>query len=136
VIGIVVVSHGPLAQGLIGAAEMIVGEQTDLRAVGMGGAADMDHLRSEIEAAVQTVGGTNSALVLVDLLGGSPSNASAYLAAAGTPVVCGVNLPMLLELLMSRQASTPRALADQALRSGKDNIIDLGQSLAVGTGRG
>ena len=133
-IGIVVVSHGPLAQGLIGAAEMIVGAQTNLRAVSMGAAADMDHLRSEIESAVQAVGGANSALVLVDLLGGSPSNASAYLAVAGTPVICGVNLPMLLELLMAREASTPRALADQALQAGKDNIIDLGQRLAVAAG--
>jgi mannose PTS system EIIA component len=131
VIGIVVVSHGPLADGLIGAAEMIVGEQEDLRAVSMGPAADVEHLRTEIESAVHAVGGTNSALVLVDLLGGSPSNASAYLAAAGTPVVCGVNLPMLLELLMVREASTPRSLADHALQAGKDNIIDLGQRLAV-----
>jgi PTS system mannose-specific IIA component len=69
--------------------------------------------------------------VLVDLLGGSPSNASAYLAAAGTPVICGVNLPMLLELLTLREAATPRALADHALQAGKDNIVDLGQRLAV-----
>jgi PTS system mannose-specific IIA component len=133
-IGIVVVSHGPLAQGLIGAAEMILGAQKNLRAVGMGAAADMDSLRSEIESAIQAVGGASKALVLVDLFGGSPSNASAYLATAGTPVICGVNLPMLLELLMAREASTPRALADQALQAGKDNIIDLGQRLVVAAG--
>jgi mannose/fructose-specific phosphotransferase system component IIA len=113
---------------------MIVGAQMNLRAVGMGAAADMDDLRSDIEAAVQAVGGAHHALVLVDLLGGSPSNASAYLAAAGTPVICGVNLPMLLELLMAREASTPRALADNALQTGKDNIIDLGQRLAAAAG--
>ena len=113
---------------------MIVGAQTNLRAVGMDAAADMDHLRSDIESAVQDVGGANSTLVLVDLLGGSPSNASAYLATAGTPVICGVNLPMLLELLMAREASTSRALADHALQAGKDNIIDLGQRLAVAAG--
>src|SRR5207244_11143741 len=105
---------------------MIVGAQADLRAVGMGAAADMDHLRSEIESAVPAVGGANSALVLVDLLGGSPSNASAYLAAGGTPVICGVNLPMLLELLLVLEASTPRALADHALESDNDNINDPG----------
>jgi mannose/fructose/sorbose-specific phosphotransferase system IIA component len=131
VIGIVVVSHGPFAEGLIGAAEMIVGPQTQLRAVAMQPAADVERLRADVEAAVQAVGGPNRALVLVDLLGGSPSNASAYLAVAGTPVICGVNLPMLLELLMAREASTPRALADQALQAGRDNIIDLGQRLAV-----
>lgn len=130
-IGIVVVSHGPLAQGLIGAAEMIVGAQAQLRAVAMQPAADVEQLRADIEAAVQAVGGPNDALVLVDLLGGSPSNASAYLAVAGTPVICGVNLPMLLELLMSRDSSTRSALANQALQAGKDNIVDLGQRLAV-----
>jgi mannose/fructose/sorbose-specific phosphotransferase system IIA component len=133
-IGIVVVSHGPFAEGLIGAAEMIVGPQTQLRAVAMQPAADVERLRADVEAAVQAVGGPDGALVLVDLLGGSPSNASAYLAVAGTPVVCGVNLPMLLELLMAREASTPRALADQALQAGRDNIIDLGQRLAVPAG--
>jgi mannose PTS system EIIA component len=131
-IGIVVVSHGPFAQGVIGAAEMIVGSQTQLRAVAMQPAADVEQLRAEIESAVQAVGGANNTLVLVDLLGGSPSNASAYLAVAGTPVICGVNLPMLLELLMAREASTPRVLADQALQAGKDNIIDLGQRLGRG----
>jgi mannose PTS system EIIA component len=133
-IGIVVVSHGPFAEGLIGAAEMIVGPQTQLRAIAMQPAADVERLRADVEAAVQAVGGPDGALVLVDLLGGSPSNASAYLAVAGTPVVCGVNLPMLLELLMAREASTPRALADQALQAGRDNIIDLGQRLAVPAG--
>jgi mannose/fructose-specific phosphotransferase system component IIA len=100
----------------------------------MGPAADVERLRTDIEAAVQAVGGPDDALVLVDLLGGSPSNASAYLAVAGTPVICGVNLPMLLELLMAREASTPRTLADQALQAGRDNIIDLGQRLAVPAG--
>ncbi len=133
-IGIVVVSHGPLAVGLIGAAEMIVGAQTNLRAVGMDPAAGVDQLRGEIESAVQAVGDANGALVLVDLLGGSPSNASAYLATAGTPVICGVNLPMLLELLMAREASTPRALADHAVQVGKNNILDLGQRLTVAAG--
>ena len=131
-IGLVVVSHGSLADGLKAAAEMIVGPQEQFCAVGMDPAADLDRLRSEIETAVQDVGGTHNALVLVDVLGGSPGNASAYLAVKGTPVVCGVNLPMLLELLMARDDTTPQVLAERALQAGKDSIIDLGRQLSVG----
>ena len=133
VIGLVVVSHGTLAEGLRDAAEMIMGPQTLVRAVGMGPAANLAQLRDEIEAAVQEVGGPDYSLVLVDLLGGSPGNASAYLAVAGTPVVCGANLPMLLEVLTAREdgSLTPRMLAERALDAGKESVFDLGRQLAL-----
>lgn len=132
-VGIVVVSHGPLAQGLTGAAEMIVGPQERLRAVGMDPAADVDRLRAEIEAAVDEVGGAQEALVLVDMMGGSPSNASAYLALGGTPVICGANLPMLLELLMSRSFMSVQELVTLAIQSGRDSILNLGERLTAGS---
>jgi PTS system mannose-specific IIA component len=132
VIGLVVVSHASLADGLKDAAQMIVGPQELFRTVGMGPAADLDQLREEVEAAVAEVGGPAASLVLVDLLGGSPGNASAYLAVAGTPVVCGVSLPMLLEVLTAREDgdTTPRALAERAVDAGRESIFDLGHRLA------
>ncbi|HEX6540808.1 MAG TPA: PTS sugar transporter subunit IIA [Ktedonobacterales bacterium] len=129
VVGIVVVSHGLLAEGLKNAAEMIVGQQERFRALGMDPAADLDRLRSEIEAAVADVANPDGALVLVDMMGGSPSNASAYLATSGTPVVCGVNLPILLEILMVRESSTASDLAELALQTGKESILNLGDRL-------
>lgn len=131
-IGIVVVSHGPLAEGLKGAAEMIVGPQERFQAIGMDPAADMDRLREQIERASAEVGGGNDAdvLVLVDLMGGSPSNASAYLAAQGTAVICGANLPMLLEVLVARDHASVEELTDIALQTGKDGVISLTQMLA------
>lgn len=131
-IGVVAVSHGSLAAGLKDAAEMIVGPQNAFRSVGMGPAASLDQLRSEIEAAVEHVGGPDRSLVLVDVMGGSPGNASAYLAVGGTPVVCGMNLPMLLEVLTSRDADdlTPLALAACAVEAGKSSIFDLRARLA------
>jgi len=130
VTGIVIASHGPLAEGFKGAAEMILGPQERFAAVGMHPAADVDALRAQIEAAVHHVLDAGGALVLIDLFGGSPSNASAYLAVAGTPVICGVNLPMLLEVLMARDSSDAGALAEQAVRAGRDNIVNLGNRLA------
>lgn len=131
-IGIVVVSHGPLAEGLKSAAEMIVGPQERLLAIGMEPAADMERLRERIEAAATTVaaGDPSGALVLVDLMGGSPANVSAYLAASGTPVICGASLPMLLEVLVTRERATLRELTDIALQAARDGIINLTQMLA------
>lgn len=129
VIGIVLVSHGPLAEGLKGAAEMIVGQQERFLAVGMGPAADVDQLRTQIEAAAAQANDGAGTLVLVDLMGGSPANASAYLATSGTPVVCGASLPMLLEVLTSREHTSLEELTGTALQAGKDGVVNLTQLL-------
>lgn len=130
-IGIVLVSHGPLAEGLKGAAEMIVGPQECFLAIGMDPAADLDRLRAQIEAAVAEVASDSmGAVVLVDLMGGSPANASAYLATGGTPVICGASLPMLLEVLTSREHASATELAGIALQAGKEGVVNLTQLLA------
>lgn len=131
-IGIVLVSHGPLAEGLKAAAEMIVGPQERFLAFGMDAAADLERLREQIEAAAVEVSAGNKAdvLVLVDLMGGSPANASAYLATSGTAVVCGANLPMLLEVLMARERVNAQELTETALQAARDGVINLTQQLS------
>ena len=129
-VGIVLVSHGLLADGLKDAAEMILGPQERFLTIGMGHAADLDDLRSRIEAAVASVAGDSGALVLVDLMGGSPSNASGYLAHSGTQVICGVNLPMLLEVLTQREGTTVQELTEIAMQAAKEGLVNLTQLLA------
>lgn len=129
-IGIVLVSHGLLADGIKGAAEMIVGPQERFLAIGMDPAADVDWLRAQIESAVAEANDGAGVLVLVDLMGGSPANASAYLATSGTPVICGASLPMLLEVLTSREHLSLRELTETALQAGKDGVVNLTQLLA------
>lgn len=111
-IGIVLVSHGPLAEGRKGAAEMIVSPQERFLAIGMDPAADLDRLREQIEAAAARVsaGDKTGTLVLVDLMGGSLANASAYLATNGTSVICGAKLPMLLEVLTTRERTREKVI--------------------------
>jgi PTS system mannose-specific IIA component len=115
-IGIVLVAHGALADGLRNAAEMIVGPQERLRTVGMEPAAELDALR----------------LVLADLMGGSPANASAALALNGVPIICGVNLPMLLEVLMNRDQESAQDLAQIALGAATEGIVNMTQQLTTG----
>jgi PTS system mannose-specific IIA component len=131
------VSHGPLAEGLKGAAEMIVGPQERFLAIGMDPAADLDRLRERIEAAANEAAAGEEAgvLVLIDLMGGSPANASAYLASGGTAVICGVNLPMLLEVLTTRERANLQELTEIALQAARDGVINLTQKLQERKGK-
>lgn len=129
-VGIVLISHGSLAEGMKNAVEMIVGPQTAFLTIGMQPGTDPTDLRQSIEAAVNSFGADQDVLVLIDILGGSPANASSHLALQGTQVICGVNLPMLLELLIQREHSTLRELTTLAIQAAKEGIINLTQQVA------
>lgn len=128
-IGIVLVTHGALADALKNAAEMIIGPQEHFLAIGMGPADDLTILRGEIEAAVSAVEKNDGALILVDLMGGSPAKASSHLAFSGTQVICGVNLPMLLEVLVQREGVTIQELTAIAMQAAKEGVINLTRQL-------
>lgn len=127
-IGIVLVSHGALAAGLKDAAEMIVGPQERFIAIGMQASDKLDDLRTRIEAAVDETG-KDETLVLVDILGGNPANASSQLAHKGIQVICGVNLPMLLEILTQRENVTVQKLATIATQAAQEGVINFTQQL-------
>jgi len=129
VIGIVLVTHGALADALKNAAEMIIGSQEHFLAIGMGPADDLTILRGEIEAAVSAVEKNDGALILVDLMGGSPAKASSHLAFSGAQVICGVNLPMLLEVLVQRESVTIQELTAIAMQAAKEGVINLTRQL-------
>ncbi|MHB9144440.1 MAG: PTS sugar transporter subunit IIA [Symbiobacteriia bacterium] len=126
-VGIVLVSHGALADGLVAAAQMIMGPQAAMEAVGLTPAENMDDFLEKLRRAVAAVEQGQGALVLVDLFGGSPGNTAAYLAQAGVEVVTGMNLPMLLEVLGSRDEMPPKELADVAMAAGREGVHRLAE---------
>jgi PTS system mannose-specific IIA component len=129
-IGIVLVSHGLLAEGLKNAAEMIAGPQEHFLTIGMQPGTGAERLRSELEPAVRSLKCDGGVLILIDILGGNPAHASSRLALHGAQVICGVNLPMLLEILVQREFLTLRDLTPIALQAAKEGVINLTQQLA------
>jgi PTS system mannose-specific IIA component len=135
-VGIVIVSHGDMAGGLVDAARMIAGEQEGIATVSL---REMDALQGLVErvaAAIQEVDSGDGVVVLVDLFGGSPFNASARLAMQGDhkiEVVSGVNLPMLVELAVQRETRDLEQLLDIALQAGTSGIRSLSKTLASNT---
>lgn len=133
-VGIVLVSHGRMAEGMIEAARMIVGELEGIRAVSLMEMDAVEDLMGRIEAALLEVEEGDGALILVDVFGASPFNAGARLALSreNVEVVSGANLPMLLELVVQRAGRDLPSLTRLALEAGRDSIRTLSQTLKTG----
>src|SRR5262245_52352678 len=111
-IGIVVVTHGRLAEELVNAARAIVGEVPRIAAVSMGWSDETPLARENITQAMAEVaepaeeaGEGGGVLVLTDMFGGTPTNLSLPFLSPAVEIVTGVNLPMLIKLIQSREGS-------------------------------
>ncbi len=103
-IGIVVVTHGRLAEELVNAARAIVGEIAGIAAVSIGWTDDPSAANAAIEKALAEVGGGESGvLILTDMFGGTPTNLSLSYLSPRVEIVTGVNLPMLIKLTSLRE---------------------------------
>jgi len=115
VIGIVVITHGRLAEELVNAARTIVGEIPAIVAVSMGWSDDVAAAREQVERAIAEVGAGDT-LLLTDMFGGTPTNLSLPFLSPRVEIVTGVNLPMLIKLTTLREgplAEVARAIRDQ-----------------------
>ena len=102
-IGLVVVTHGRLAEEFLSAAEHVVGPQEQVKAVSIGPDDDMEKRRQDILDAAQAVDSGEGVIILTDMFGGTPSNlAISVMEKANAEVVAGVNLPMLIKLASVR----------------------------------
>lgn len=122
-IGVVVVSHGQLAQAIIAAAEHVLGPLPQMRGVAIGPDDDMEQRREDILANVRAVDDGDGVVILTDLFGGTPSNlAISVMPHASCDVIAGVNLPMLVKLGELRGAVTLAQAAQAAADAGRHYI--------------
>ncbi len=131
-IGLVLVTHGRLAEEFIAATEHVVGPQPNARAISIGPDDDMEQRRRDILAAVEEVDGGEGVIVLTDMFGGTPSNlAISIMDKARVEVIAGVNLPMLIKLASVRATEPlPEAVAS-AQEAGRKYINVASTLLAV-----
>jgi PTS system mannose-specific IIA component len=109
-IGMVLVTHGRLAEELRLAMEHVVGAQRHVESVCIGPDDDMDGRRHEIEECIGRCDTGDGVVLLTDMFGGTPSNlAISMMEREGVEVLAGVNLPMLVKLAKVRSS---RPLAD------------------------
>jgi PTS system mannose-specific IIA component len=128
-INIVVVSHADLGDALFRAAEMIVGATEGLYSVSLLPEDSPEGFGEKLEAALRPIEGEET-LVLIDLFGGTPYNVAArQVLKENVECVTGANLPMLLELIMSRDDASLSDLAEEITRAGQESVKNLGPML-------
>jgi len=102
-IGMVLVTHGTLANALRDAMEHVVGKQKNLATVCVESDAEFESQRAEIASRMAEVNAGDGVILLTDMFGGTPSNlAMSMLSQPGVEIIGGVNLPMLVKLAKIR----------------------------------
>lgn len=132
-IGLLLVTHGELADALISSAKLIMGETEHIDSVGLYHGDNIDALTDKVIEKIKVLnqsGGSEGVMILTDLFGGSPSNAAARAihtlkGEVSTECVTGVNLPMLLEAATSRNGKSLIALKDACLEAGRNSAVSL-----------
>ena len=103
-LGMVLVTHGNLANEFVAAMQHVVGKQEQVETVCIGPEDNMEVRREEILRKVEQVDSGNGTLVLTDLFGGTPSNlAISIMDKAKVEIIAGVNLPMLIKIVTLRK---------------------------------
>lgn len=124
-IGVVVFTHAQMGTSLLDAVRMIIGPVAGAAAVAVRREAGIEEMRQELTMALTEVGAdTHGAIIMTDMMGGSPSNISTgFLTPGRIEIISGVNLPMLLKFFSSR-ANLPVAGLALILRDyGQQGIV-------------
>jgi PTS system mannose-specific IIA component len=122
-IGLILVTHGRLAEEFVHAMEHVVGLQADVATICIGPNDDMEARRREIANAIKRVDSGNGVAILTDLFGGTPSNLAISLLKRGKiEVIAGINLPMLIRLAGARKDMDLTAAVAAAREAGRNYI--------------
>jgi PTS system ascorbate-specific IIA component len=127
-VGILIVAHGAFGEALIHCASHVLGKRPlRVRQVGITVHDDPDAILPQAQDLVRQLDDGDGVLVLTDMLGATPSNIAARLAAPGrVEVVAGVNLPMLVRALTYR-AQPLAAVVGKAISGGREGVLHLGE---------
>ena len=122
-IGLVLVTHGKLAEEFRHAVEHVVGPQKFIETVSIGPEDDMDQRRQDILQAVSGADDGHGVIILTDMFGGTPSNLAISVMSSGhTEVIAGVNLPMLIKLAGVRGENNMEKALVEASEAGRKYI--------------
>lgn len=118
---IVIASHSYLAEGMKKTVEFILGERQNISVMTAYIEEDFE-IEEEIEKLFTELSDGDELIVVVDILGGSVSNAFAqFLIKEKFYLVSGMNLPLLLELITHLDGDTTLAI-QKGIEAGKSGV--------------
>lgn len=131
-IPIILVTHGPMATSIIESAEMQVGKSEKLVGITLQLSDNFEEFQQRIFAQARQLDEGSGVMILVDLLGGSPYNATAkVLSQENIECLTGLNLSMLLTALDQREYCDLKQLAKECKEAAITNIVDVRENLMI-----
>ena len=125
-VGVVIATHANLCEGLVNAVELIAGKQKQVKTIGLFHEDGIEQFKQKVFDAIFEVDSGDGVLCFVDFIGGSPANTMMeYARNHELHCVVGVNMPMLLEMFLSREGKTADELEELCLQAGRNNIDTL-----------
>ncbi|MBP1917766.1 PTS sugar transporter subunit IIA [Youngiibacter multivorans] len=122
---LLVITHGNFGIELVKSVEMIMGEQEDVNALGLNPGESVEDLRESADRIVEAnKEAGKETIILVDILGGSPSNVALYLFKKhGIKLITGVNMYMLIEMFSQKDSvESADELCDIMIETATENI--------------
>lgn len=129
-IGVLVATHGKMAEGILDSAELIIGKQDNCKVLSLCHGDSIELFGESIKNAIIELNQGDGVLVFTDLFAASPYNQAAlnyqHLKNCRYRSITGVNLPMLIEALSQRMVSEDLdAITESIIEVGKEGIKEL-----------
>lgn len=122
-VGVLIVSHGKLAEALISSAQFLIGNLQKIRSVSIWPKDEEKEVKDRIQKEIKEVDDGDGVVILTDVLGGTPTNLClSFLKEEKVEVVTGVNMPMLLTLSSYRRGKSLEELSRLVKKSGRRSI--------------
>ncbi|MBP1765919.1 MAG: system component [Candidatus Aminicenantes bacterium] len=122
-IGGIIVSHGRLAEELLNALTIILGEAPNIEAISIGWYDDVEDSKKKISQCLKRVDQKNGVIIFTDMFGGTPSNLSfSFLRDNQVEIITGINLPMLIKFVSLQRSNNLKDVAKKVVEQGKKNI--------------
>ena len=122
-IGGIIVSHGRLAEELLNALTIILGEAPNIEAISIGWYDDVEESKKKINQSLKRVDQKNGVVIFTDMFGGTPSNLSfSFLKENQVEIITGINLPMLIKFVSLQRSNNLKDISKKVVDQGKKNI--------------
>ena len=122
-IGGLIVSHGKLAEELLNALTIIIGEAVNIEAISIGWYDDVEESKKKISQSLKRIDQKSGVVIFTDMFGGTASNLSfSFLKNDQVEIITGVNLPMLIKFVSLQRNNNLKEVAKKVFEQGKKNI--------------
>ena len=122
-IGGLIVSHGKLAEELLNALTIIIGEAVNIEAISIGWYDDVEESKKRINQSLKKIDQKHGVVIFTDMFGGTASNLSfSFLKDNRVDIITGVNLPMLIKFVSLQRGSNLKEVAKKVYEQGRKNI--------------